>query len=388
MYTEESKTETRSGTRSASISQNKRVDKNTLRRSTHSNNADLSGRGKRKSRQSVDPFPHVTGSLSEMSLIQVYSRIHSRVNNGVLEKMILLLKDHPMFIDKDWNKNSSHDEFTKFIQDEFNRIFCEKYHVFISFSDEAPEFYWIHALDECETYGNIIPFEWITLLKQKDRTFLELTYHFISICHHRLNIPGWNNYDFSCYLDELACRLGDGDADLEDEYGIENVEEVKEDFSEWEEATRLYHQAIKCSNSLVRFRRLLSRYKPRNKYFKNVVRWYRKAISLIERGISFHKFEYSPLTHDALPGQERYYHNGEAWPSMYCGFTWTFHGYVGEQISNELDETAGNCGIIPLIESQKISQNTMNPVFGNAKKFYDWMSEGNHACRTLLNNLK
>ena len=389
MHSKES-TLQRTRARSKSISPGKTIGQHPNGRSARSNHADFRRSTKRKDQSPADPLPHVRGFKEELSLIQIYSRVDSEVNNSVLGKMILLLKDHPDFEDRDWNVDSSFHEFVQFIQDQFYSLYSKEHPVFIDFPEHAePEFYWIHALDECESYGNIIPFEWLKLLRKQDKAFLELTYHFLSICHHKLHIPTWNDYNCSCYLDDLAARIDDDDdEDLEDEYGIEDLKALKEDFAEWDDATSIYHQAIKKSHSLVRFKRLLKNYKPRNRYFKNVVGWYKKAIVLINNGIDFYEFENSPITDYGNPYRSnQYYQNGEAWPSRYCGFTWSFDGYIGNTLSSELDEIAGNCGIIPLIESQKILPGSKCPQFGKAKAFYDWMSEGNEACRKLFQNL-
>lgn len=386
MHSKES-TVQRTRARSKSISPGKTIGQYPDGRPARSDHANLRRSTKRKYQSPADPFPHVTGSKHELSLIQIYSRVDSNVNNSVLGRMIELLTRHPDFKDRDWNNNSSIDEFVHFIQDQFNNIYTKDHPVFIKFPDHGePHFYWIHALDECESYGNIIPFEWLKLVKQKDKSFLELTYHFLSICHHKLHLPAWNDYNCSCYLDELSCRLDDDDQeDLEDEYGIEDLEALKADFAEWDDGTAIYHQAIRRSHSLVKFKRLLSQYKPRNKYFKKVVDWYKRSIILINKEIDFYQFENSPVTDHSNPYQSNgYYQNGEAWPSRYCGLTWSFDGYIGHTLSSELDEIAGNCGVVPLIESVLITPEINQPLFGKAKEFYDWMSEGNEACRKLF----
>ncbi|MEQ8580068.1 MAG: hypothetical protein RIB01_15270 [Balneola sp.] len=389
MYSKES-TVKRARASVKSISPGKNYGEHPIGRPARSDHANFRRSAKRKHQSPADPFPHVNGCKDELSLIQIYSRVDSNVNNSVLGQMVMLLQHHPDFMDREWDTNSNVDEFVHFIQDQFNNLYSKEHPVFIHFPEhEEPQFYWIHALDECESYGNIIPFEWLKLLKQKDKTFLELTYHFLSICHHKLHLPAWNDYNCSCYLDELSCRLDDEDEeDLEEEYGIENLDALKEDFAEWDDATGIYHQAIKRSHSLVKFKRLLSQYKPRNRSFKKVVEWYKKVIPLIKKGIDFYQFENSPVTDHGNPYQSNsYYQNGEAWPSRYCGLTWSFQGYIGNTLSSELDEIAGNCGVIPLIESVRITPDNEQPVFGKAKVFYDWMSEGNEACRKLFHHL-
>ncbi|MEQ9165320.1 MAG: hypothetical protein RLO12_03620 [Fulvivirga sp.] len=390
MHSKESKVQ-RTRASSKSISPGKTIGQYPDGRPAQSDHADFRRSTKRKHQPPADPFPHVSGIKQELSLIQIYSRVDSNVNNSVLGRMIELLTHHPDFTDRDWNSNSGIDEFVHFIQDQFSELYCKEHPVYIDFPEqEEPVLYWIYALDECESYGNIIPFEWLKLLKVKDKSFLELTYHFLSICHHKLHIPAWNDYNCSCYLDDLACRIEDEDdqEDLREEYDIEDLESLKENFAEWDDATSIYHQAIKRSHSLVRFKRLLKKYKPRNRNFKKVAAWYEKAIILISRGIDFYQFENSPVTDHGNPYRtNNYYQNGEAWPSRYCGFTWSFDGYIGHTLSSELDEIAGNCGVIPLIESQEITPEIKQPRFGKAKEFYDWMSEGNEACRKLFQNL-
>ena len=140
MHSKES-TVQRTRARSKSISPGKTIGQHPNGRPARSNHTDFRRSTKRKDQSPADPLPHVRGFKEELSLIQIYSRVDSEVNNSVLGKMILLLKDHPHFEDRDWSENSSFHEFVQFIQDQFYSLYSKEHPVFIDFPEhEEPEF--------------------------------------------------------------------------------------------------------------------------------------------------------------------------------------------------------------------------------------------------------